>query len=320
MPLPLVPVFAAIVAATVGGGAVATGGGMKMRRAKVICRDAAAAHGKALEEFRLVESRVQADAGAYGRRQLRVQATTLAAWVAWLEKNEKKVRLIGRQSVDGVDIDPPDIPKLKAQAVESVGLLSGGLTAAGGAYVAYQAALWGVTSFAAAGTGTAISSLSGAAATNATLAWLGGGTLAAGGGGVALGSIMLTAIAAAPAALIGGFAVGVQGQRALTKARQVEADVEIAMAEMDQKAAVLERVSVRIGELEDVLDKVNARAMAALAFLSELDFDPRSHLGEFQRTALMMRALGEILSTPIVDATGEPTEESLRVKERYSHE
>lgn len=46
---------------------------------------------------------------------------------------------------------------------------------------------WGTAS-----TGTAIASLSGAAATNASLAFLGGGSIAAGGGGVALGSAILT--------------------------------------------------------------------------------------------------------------------------------
>lgn len=49
-----------------------------------------------------------------------------------------------------------------------------------------------VATFGAASTGTAIASLSGAAATNATLAWIGGGTLAAGGGGVAAGATILT--------------------------------------------------------------------------------------------------------------------------------
>jgi len=47
-----------------------------------------------------------------------------------------------------------------------------------------------------ASTGTAIGSLSGVAATNATLAWLGGGSIAAGGGGVAAGAAILTAGAA----------------------------------------------------------------------------------------------------------------------------
>ena len=48
------------------------------------------------------------------------------------------------------------------------------------------AAMGVATTFGVASTGTAITSLSGAAATNAALAWLGGGTLAAGGGGMAL--------------------------------------------------------------------------------------------------------------------------------------
>lgn len=53
------------------------------------------------------------------------------------------------------------------------------------------AAIWVATTFGTASTGTAISTLSGAAATNATLAWLGGGALAVGGGGAAAGSALL---------------------------------------------------------------------------------------------------------------------------------
>lgn len=47
------------------------------------------------------------------------------------------------------------------------------------------------TTFGTAGTGAAISTLSGVAASNAVLAWIGGGTIAAGGGGMALGSTIL---------------------------------------------------------------------------------------------------------------------------------
>jgi hypothetical protein len=49
-----------------------------------------------------------------------------------------------------------------------------------------------------AGTGTAISGLSGIAAKSAALAWLGGGSLATGGGGMALGSLVLGGITLAP--------------------------------------------------------------------------------------------------------------------------
>ena len=53
------------------------------------------------------------------------------------------------------------------------------------------AAMAFATTFGTTATGTAISSLTGAAATNAALAWLGGGALAAGGGGMVAGSAIL---------------------------------------------------------------------------------------------------------------------------------
>ena len=71
---------------------------------------------------------------------------------------------------------------------------SAGAGVAAGAAVASMApsaAMWVATTFGTASTGTAISALSGAVATNAALAWLGGGALAAGGGGMAAGQALL---------------------------------------------------------------------------------------------------------------------------------
>ena len=76
-----------------------------------------------------------------------------------------------------------------------VAAVVGAAGAAGATTAAVAAAsAWGV-----AGTGTAIVELSGAAATNATLAWFGGGSLAAGGFGMGVGATVLTAGAAAVA-------------------------------------------------------------------------------------------------------------------------
>lgn len=69
-----------------------------------------------------------------------------------------------------------------------------GAGVAGGVAVASlapSAAMWIATTFGTASTGTAISALSGAAATKAALAWLGGGAIAAGGGGMAAGNALL---------------------------------------------------------------------------------------------------------------------------------
>ena len=64
--------------------------------------------------------------------------------------------------------------------------------------------LGAVMTFGTAGTGTAISALSGAAATNAAYAVLGGGTVASGGGGVALGMTVLGGIAVVSTLVIAG--------------------------------------------------------------------------------------------------------------------
>lgn len=58
--------------------------------------------------------------------------------------------------------------------------------------VAGAAAVWLVSTYGVASTGTAIATLSGAAATNATMAWFGGGSLAAGGFGMAGGAVVLS--------------------------------------------------------------------------------------------------------------------------------
>ena len=64
------------------------------------------------------------------------------------------------------------------------------------------------TTFGTASTGTAITALSGAAATNAALAWLGGGALAAGGGGIIAGNSLLALAGPVGWAIGGGALVG----------------------------------------------------------------------------------------------------------------
>lgn len=80
---------------------------------------------------------------------------------------------------------------LEAARDSAVGAGAGFVAGAAVASMAPSAALWAATTFGTASTGTAISTLSGAAATNAALAWLGGGAVAAGGGGTALGSALI---------------------------------------------------------------------------------------------------------------------------------
>lgn len=98
----------------------------------------------------------------------------------------KKIRLNWKQQAEKIEAD------FKRATVKNTG---GGIigVSAGVAVAALgpTAAMGVATTFGVASTGTAISALSGAAATNAALAWLGGGALAVGGGGIAAGKVLL---------------------------------------------------------------------------------------------------------------------------------
>jgi len=94
------------------------------------------------------------------------------------------------------------------KAAQVSGSIAGAGAVAGVSVAAFAptAAMAMATTFGTASTGTAISALSGAAATNAALAWLGGGALAAGGGGMAAGNALL-ALAGPVGWAIGGTAL-----------------------------------------------------------------------------------------------------------------
>ena len=106
----------------------------------------------------------------------------------------KKLHLIDPNRIKVERVDMEKMTNVLTSAV--TGSLAG-LAASGGAYL-------GVGALATASTGTAISGLSGAAATNATLAWLGGGSLASGGLGMAGGMAVMGGLVAGPLLAIGG--------------------------------------------------------------------------------------------------------------------
>lgn len=100
------------------------------------------------------------------------------------------------------------------------GGVAGGLTALG--------AYGGAMTFASASTGTAIASLSGAAATNATFAFFGGGSIASGGLGMAAGGAILGGLIAGPAIAILGFTMNSKAEKNLENAKARYKKVETA--------------------------------------------------------------------------------------------
>lgn len=92
-----------------------------------------------------------------------------------------------------------DLKELEVSVVSVKNILKNSVEAGATGAISAGAAYSVVAAFGAASTGTLMSTISGVAASNATLAWLGGGALAVGGGGIALGTIVLGGIAIVPA-------------------------------------------------------------------------------------------------------------------------
>lgn len=106
-----------------------------------------------------------------------------------------------------------------------------------------------------ASTGTAISTLSGAAATNATLAWFGGGSLATGGLGMAGGTVVLGGLVAVPAIIIMGL---IQYKGCLTKVKEIQEKKLEAIAYIDQinkNLITLNAITMRSDEYIESLNK-----------------------------------------------------------------
>ncbi|MGW5434125.1 helix-turn-helix domain-containing protein [Streptomyces sp. NPDC004059] len=142
-------------------------------------------------------------------------------------------------------------------AVGAVGAAVGG-AAAYGAFTA--AALFGTAS-----TGTAISTLSGVAATNATLALLGGGTLAAGGAGMAGGILLLTGMVAAPAAALAAAGFYVLRQRRNKKEEErLRTEVEAAEAALDQSQQGFDAMIEVLDRATTIMEYVEVHGTHAL--------------------------------------------------------
>ncbi len=124
----------------------------------------------------------------------------------------------GLEELKNFHIDSKYFAEMKSM-VNFAGSMAGGAVAgtASGALVAFGA-YGAAQALATASTGTAIASLSGAAATNATLAFFGGGSMAAGGLGMMGGTAVLGSLVAGPALMVMGFVAGSAAKKSLEKA------------------------------------------------------------------------------------------------------
>lgn len=316
IPLILGAIAVASAVAGVGAGAI---GMSDMNEAKEIGEDAQERYEDAVDDLNECWECTNGLAEEYGQFQLDVMMNTIGRFIDFIERNIGKAKQSEKEFLEGLDgISIQQIEEYRTAALEAEQFFKGGFKAVGVAAAGYGGAMSLATSVGVASTGTAISGLSGAAATNATLAWLGGGSLAAGGGGMALGSLVLGGITVGPALAIGGFMLASEGEKALTKAREYEAEVNIAIAEIETAYDFMVQVNRRIQELGDTLGYLNNKTLRGLKELESIvPFDKKRDAAKFQQVALLVKAMSEIMKTPVLSSRGKLSFTSGTIKAKY---
>ncbi len=250
----------------------------------------------------------------YGKRKLRAFEGVIEDFLTTFGRL-KNVELLNTPELDKLkmeDFSTKTLTGLRGdyQALKDAGLGLGAGVSSGAAlaFGAYN----GTMMLATASTGTAISALSGSAATNATLAWLGGGSIASGGGGMALGTMVLGGIVAGPALAIFGHIMGNKGEEALNAARS-----NLEQAKTIQKEAALVVTSLdAINQVTKLADATFTKVSRELRrSVQSLDDVIENHGEDFQAFALDSREvvfktvkyaqlIKAMIDTSILDADG----------------
>lgn len=320
-------IFGAVAAVTAVMGAAAGADGLnKMQQAEAIGKKAEKRYQSKKKHVQLTEEQTRKRLNEYGYLTVQIRKDTVGRFIHLAEKIKQKVSVRELEFLQGLEgATLPEINSYRDSVAEARNLLANTgatLGAMGGTAAAAYSGAFGLAALVGtASTGTAIGTLSGAAATNATLAWLGGGAVAAGGGGMALGTLVVGGFALGPALMVGGFMLGGQGEKALTQAAEYAAQVDAAVATMDAYIDYLkDGVQRRIQELEEVLKYLDYDCQIALEDLEtaiQQGFNIQRDAEKYQRAASLVKALMEIIRTPLLDRQGNLNPEHTRLLAAY---
>ncbi|MDN8360064.1 hypothetical protein QZK58_12070 [Acinetobacter baumannii] len=295
MPLPVIlwGAAAALGATGVFKGAKAVG---SLKEAKEIGNEAESKYNLALYELEEKKDKTNSALEELGRLKLNIFTHQIKHTIDVIKKSkEASGKLENFESSISID----ELKEMEAMVFNSLRLEAGLLAGTTGGALAGLGAYSSVGFLASASTGTAISGLSGVAATNATLAWLGGGSIASGGFGMAGGMIALGGIVAGPALAIGGFMLASKAEEALTKAVDYAAQVDKAVAELDMLGVALIGIRQNVDEVTDTLNELVQRFEVMKV---NDDSDPQA----FKQMIVNTKILKDLLDCRIINDEGSP--------------
>ena len=319
MPIPFLFIGIAAATGALGAGKTAKAA-IDSSKAKKINSIANEDVRRETEKLEIQRERVSNSFEQLGKIKLNILSTDVTDFINTFEqiKNVDFENSIGLEELKNLHIDKSDFQELKKLgnfAIEvaggaTAGAIGGALTALG----AYSAA----SAFATASTGTAIATLSGAAATNATLAFFGGGSLAAGGLGMAGGMMVLGGLVAGPALMVMGLIVGAKNEEKLDKALENKAQADeavISLSTASLQCSAIRRRSYMFFELLARLDSYFLPQIWKMKEIIETEGDDYSKYKPESKKAIAMAAstacsIKSVLDTPILAQDGSLTIES----------
>ncbi len=262
MPLPLIIGGIAAVAGVAG---VGTGihGGIKMKEASDTMKLAQSKQERAIALFNTRNDETTALMDAIGTQELEI-LSTFDDFSDIIEKiqGRPEFKAYKREGIDLPEYEAEELKKISAGAGVLLGGVGGAAAGTAGGFAAAGATTSAVMALGTASTGTAISTLSGVAATNATLAALGGGSIAAGGGGMALGTAVLGGATLGVGLLVGGIIFNVTGSKlsdkadeAYVQAKRTEGEVNTIVAYFDELTEVATAFKESLTKVEGVYRK-----------------------------------------------------------------
>ena len=233
-----------------------------------------------------------------------------------IDFKDKKIR--DELQLDGV-VSEKDMLSVQEASFHAADVLSSGTAALGAGGLAGFGAFGGAGLLATASTGTAISGLTGVAATNATLAWFGGGSLAAGGMGMAGGAAVLGGIVAGPVLAIGGMVMASKAEAARENAYANLQKARAAAEEMETAAIAVRGIRKRVNEITKVIKKLDEPFQDFLHSLEKLvahstfypSYSEKDKKG-LMISVLFAKTLKNLMETPVIDEEGAVTKASRR--------
>ncbi|MCZ6156424.1 hypothetical protein O6B72_06295 [Campylobacter ureolyticus] len=314
MPLPFVPLAAVLFTATnvvigakKGYDAIQDSGEAKRlnRRAEEVFEESQ----KSLDDQR---KKTNSDIKEFGEYKIEIFNSVLLRYFNIFEKIKNIEFENSVFKDDDFVVDMKEFEKLKTDVLNIKNVIGGGVASLGAGALAGFGAYGGVGLLATASTGTAISTLSGAAATNATLAWLGGGSLASGGLGMAGGTMVLGGLVAGPALAVAGWVMASSAEKAkndaytnLNKARAIEESNKTIILQLEKVSKLTDRLKNTIEKLVFYFNTMINNLDALVDKNDNYKAYDEKEKTLVHHSLLMAQSIKNLISVPLMDEKGE---------------